>query len=81
MAETTTIKPVTNRPVMMGRGGPGGQRSLEKPKNLRKTLGRLFKYFAPYKILLVLIFSLNLITIGVVLLTSVIRLVGFVEET
>ncbi len=42
-----------NRP-MGPRGGPG-HRSLEKPKNLRKTLIRLLKYFGPYKLHLVLI--------------------------
>lgn len=45
------------RPMMgPARGGGPGHRSMEKPKNMRKTLIRLFRYFAPYKYQLVLIF-------------------------
>ena len=55
MAETrTAVK--NNRP--MGGPGPGahGNVVLEKPKNTKETLFRLFGYFSKYKWQLVIVF-------------------------
>ena len=55
MAENRT-PPAGDRPmVQMGprRGGPGGPMVREKPKNMKKTLGKLFKYIGKSKYFLV----------------------------
>jgi ATP-binding cassette subfamily B protein len=52
MADNKPSQNVGKAPMM----GPGhGPRGVQKPKNFKKTLLRLFGYFAPYKLQLVII--------------------------
>ncbi len=54
---------------MMGPGGPGGRRGgprpKGKPKNLKSTVGRLFGYISKYKVHLLVVFALILVSSAV----------------
>jgi len=53
----------------MGRGGPG-VRATGKPKDIKKTVKRLFSYLAPYKFRLVLVVVCMLLSTGASLIGS-----------
>lgn len=62
-------EPAQMPPMRPGHGGPmGGRMNAEKPKNTKKTLGRLLKYIGANKIVLIALLLIMLMTTGADLL-------------